>query len=248
MFTATLNRSLTSYIKAIIGAEYILRWLPIGTHDWNKFLKPEELENYLIKEKLINYEPDMIISYTGVNDSGGYSREIIFDEVIDDGIQNELKFGSYPWYRTPFVINNLIKQNNLENNNDFSVLSTQDIQEFSESFRKNWSQSCQFLSDNQITSMIILQPSLITKNTLSNFEKTIEIDTEYREEIIDNYAKELELINTQCNYTFDFRDILDDTYETTYYDNVHMNDLGNRIVAEKIFEKIYPIVLGEINN
>ena len=50
MFTATLNRSFTSYIKAIIGAEYILRWLPIGTHDWNKFLKPEELENYLSKE------------------------------------------------------------------------------------------------------------------------------------------------------------------------------------------------------
>ena len=36
-----------SYIKAIIGAEYILRWLPIGTHDWNKFIKPEELENLL---------------------------------------------------------------------------------------------------------------------------------------------------------------------------------------------------------
>ena len=44
MFTATLNRTLTSYIKAIVGAEYILRWLPIGTHDWNKFVKPEELE------------------------------------------------------------------------------------------------------------------------------------------------------------------------------------------------------------
>ena len=51
MFTATLNRSFTSYIKAIIGAEYILRWLPIGTHDWNKFIKPEELENFLNKEK-----------------------------------------------------------------------------------------------------------------------------------------------------------------------------------------------------
>ena len=48
MFTATLNRSLMSYLKAIIGAEYILRWLPIGTHDWNKFLKPEELEKLLI--------------------------------------------------------------------------------------------------------------------------------------------------------------------------------------------------------
>ena len=47
MFTATLNRTLTSYVKAIIGAEYILRWLPIGTHDWNKFIKPEELEKLL---------------------------------------------------------------------------------------------------------------------------------------------------------------------------------------------------------
>tara|TARA_B110000967_G_scaffold175440_1_gene188208 strand:- start:127 stop:762 length:636 start_codon:yes stop_codon:yes gene_type:complete len=44
MFTATLNRTFTSFIKAIVGAEYVLRWLPIGTHDWNKFVKPEELE------------------------------------------------------------------------------------------------------------------------------------------------------------------------------------------------------------
>jgi len=51
MFTATLNRSFASYIKAIIGAEYILRWLPIGTHDWNKFIKPEELERFLYQEK-----------------------------------------------------------------------------------------------------------------------------------------------------------------------------------------------------
>ena len=52
MFTATLNRTFTSYIKAIIGAEYILRWLPVGTHDWNKFIKPEELEKKLIKKNL----------------------------------------------------------------------------------------------------------------------------------------------------------------------------------------------------
>ena len=51
MFTATLNRTFISYIKAIIGAEYVLRWLPIGTHDWNKFIKPEELESFLVEEK-----------------------------------------------------------------------------------------------------------------------------------------------------------------------------------------------------
>ena len=51
MFTATINRTLISYIKAIIGAEYVLRWLPIGTHDWNKFVKPEELQKKLTDKK-----------------------------------------------------------------------------------------------------------------------------------------------------------------------------------------------------
>ena len=51
MFTATINRSFMSYLKAIIGAEYVLRWLPIGTHDWNKFIKPEELEKILSQQK-----------------------------------------------------------------------------------------------------------------------------------------------------------------------------------------------------
>ena len=56
MFTATLNRTFVSFVKAIIGAEYVLRWLPVGTHDWNKFLKPEEIEekinnlNFFVKE------------------------------------------------------------------------------------------------------------------------------------------------------------------------------------------------------
>ncbi len=56
MFTATLNRSFTSYVKAIIGAEYVLRWLPIGTHDWNKFIKPEELEKFLSQEKFSTHD------------------------------------------------------------------------------------------------------------------------------------------------------------------------------------------------
>ena len=49
MFVATLNKTLKSYIFAIIGAEYVLRWLPIGTHDWEKFVKPDELKKILIK-------------------------------------------------------------------------------------------------------------------------------------------------------------------------------------------------------
>ncbi len=52
MFVATLNKTLKSYIFAIVGAEYILRWLPIGTHEWEKFLQPEELISILKKNNL----------------------------------------------------------------------------------------------------------------------------------------------------------------------------------------------------
>ena len=52
MFVATINKTLKSYIFAIVGAEYVLRWLPIGTHEWEKFVKPEELKRILIKNKL----------------------------------------------------------------------------------------------------------------------------------------------------------------------------------------------------
>ena len=52
LFVATINKNLKSYALAILGAEYILRWLPIGTHDWNKFLSPKDLENIASKNDL----------------------------------------------------------------------------------------------------------------------------------------------------------------------------------------------------
>ena len=52
MFVATLNKTLKSYLFAIVGAEYILKWLPIGTHEWEKFVKPEDLIDILKKYNL----------------------------------------------------------------------------------------------------------------------------------------------------------------------------------------------------
>ena len=53
MFVATINKNLKSYIFAILGAEYILRWLPIGTHQWEKFITPSELENIANKNNFV---------------------------------------------------------------------------------------------------------------------------------------------------------------------------------------------------
>ena len=58
MFVATINKNLKSYFYAILGAEYILKWLPIGTHDWNKFLTPQELNAIATKN---NFTTDEVI-------------------------------------------------------------------------------------------------------------------------------------------------------------------------------------------
>jgi 2-polyprenyl-6-hydroxyphenyl methylase/3-demethylubiquinone-9 3-methyltransferase len=60
MITATLNRTLKSFALAIVGAEYVLRWLPRGTHRWDKFVTPNELEAALERHGLA------VIDETGV--------------------------------------------------------------------------------------------------------------------------------------------------------------------------------------
>ncbi|HEX2581604.1 MAG TPA: bifunctional 2-polyprenyl-6-hydroxyphenol methylase/3-demethylubiquinol 3-O-methyltransferase UbiG [Dongiaceae bacterium] len=56
LFLATLNRTVRSFALAIVGAEYVLRWLPRGTHDWKKFLRPSEIVRYLRPRYLIFQE------------------------------------------------------------------------------------------------------------------------------------------------------------------------------------------------
>ena len=57
LFCATLNRTLKSHALAIVGAEYVLRWVPAGTHDWKKFLHPEEINGFLAGTRLIPDAP-----------------------------------------------------------------------------------------------------------------------------------------------------------------------------------------------
>ena len=68
MFIATINKTLKSYVFAIVGAEYIMRWLPIGTHDWNSFVDPEKLNTICSNFNLKKYKEN------------GMSYNIILDE------------------------------------------------------------------------------------------------------------------------------------------------------------------------
>ena len=74
MFVATLNQTLKSYLFAIIGAEYVLKWLPVGTHDWQKFIKPEELIK-ICKKNSLNLKTVDGISFNPIIDKWNISTD-----------------------------------------------------------------------------------------------------------------------------------------------------------------------------
>jgi len=75
MFVATINKTLKSYVFAIVGAEYVLRWLPIGTHEWEKFVKPEDLKKILIKYDLYLNKLDGM-NFNIIKDEWSISRDL----------------------------------------------------------------------------------------------------------------------------------------------------------------------------
>ena len=82
MFVATINKTLKSYIFAIVGAEYVLRWLPIGTHEWEKFVKPEELKNILIKNNL-NLKKIDGMNFNILKDEWNISRDLSVNYIAE---------------------------------------------------------------------------------------------------------------------------------------------------------------------
>lgn len=75
LFLATLNRTVKSYALAIVGAEYVLRWLPRGTHDWRKFLRPSEIARPL-REVGVDIRDLTGVSYQPLSDNWQRSRDI----------------------------------------------------------------------------------------------------------------------------------------------------------------------------
>jgi len=82
MFVATINKTLKSYIFAIVGAEYVLRWLPIGTHEWEKFVKPEELKSILIKNNLSLKKIDGM-NFNIVKDKWNVSKDLSVNYIAE---------------------------------------------------------------------------------------------------------------------------------------------------------------------
>jgi 2-polyprenyl-6-hydroxyphenyl methylase/3-demethylubiquinone-9 3-methyltransferase len=72
---STMNKTITSYLQSIIAAEYILKWLPKGTHNWNKFVKPSQLNKLITEEggSLVDFKG---LSYSIINNKWSLSQDV----------------------------------------------------------------------------------------------------------------------------------------------------------------------------
>jgi len=81
MFVATLNRTLKSFGLAIVGAEYVLGWLPKGTHQWEKFITPAELKGWLAENGLDTKE-ELGVTYNPLNRQWKVSRDMAVNYML----------------------------------------------------------------------------------------------------------------------------------------------------------------------
>ncbi len=81
MIVSTLNRTAKAYAMAIVGAEYVMNWLPRGTHDWDKFLKPSELKQALEEAGLTPQKPTGM-SYNPLKDQWSLSDDVSVNYMI----------------------------------------------------------------------------------------------------------------------------------------------------------------------
>jgi 2-polyprenyl-6-hydroxyphenyl methylase / 3-demethylubiquinone-9 3-methyltransferase len=75
LVASTLNRNWKSFALAIVGAEYVLRWLPRGTHQWSKFVTPDELTRHLLDNRLVVTEQSGVV-YNPFADKWGLSADM----------------------------------------------------------------------------------------------------------------------------------------------------------------------------
>ena len=114
----------------------------------------------------------------------------------------------------------------------------------------SWKNICNLQEKYNFKTIIMLQPILGAGEKKLSFEEeqnVIFYDTKLRNQKYESYANALDNLDLTCTATFDLRNSFDSHTETIYYDSGHVGDNGNKIMAEKIYENILPIVLEDLS-
>ena len=208
------------------------------------FASSQELS--VIEHKIINFQPDLIIIYDGTNDLSlpyGYTPETTsFRSIISDGFNRYLPF----WETIPIfyhIFNNI--GNNIDNEEKSFTYDSSTDELKVKLWKENIDNICKIGNENNFKTIILLQPILGTGNKkLTEYEQN-QYNIFQHEKVLQSYEKfadELIYLEKSCTNVKDFRNIFDSYNKTIYFDNAHVKYQANEIIAENIFNTIYPIV------
>ena len=226
-------------------------------------------EIFYIKNFLLEFEPDLLIVYDGINDSG-YSQdnqpfELKYEEnpQSDSNVVKET-LKQIPFYRTPFVVyrnlnieNPAIVFKNLVNENyddDIMKLNETKMFENTELWKNRWQDICELGKEKEFLTIITVQPTLGSGNKpLSHDEKEMlkertTTPADYMQKFWDSLVDSLEDLDQVCEKTADLRDVFANTSEPIYFDTAHISDVGNEIVAEEFYELTLPVIIKDLEN
>ena len=219
-------------------------------------------ETYLIKNIILDFNPDMLIVYDGWNE--GQHDWGWDDEVEDQSTLANLKnsFEVYlnslyitkikPYYKTPEKFQEL--STNKNNNPGEIQIPNSDLNEKKASvWEKRWEGICSIEDEKNFKTVITLQPILGTgSKSLTPVEQERLEKSFARQNIILELFNKLAISLTElektCEKTIDLRDSFYHTDKPVFHDLGHTSNYGNEIVAEKIYQNILPIILDDIRN
>ena len=209
-------------------------------------------EKYLIENILNGFSPNMIIIYDGSNDVNYREVNPTLNNPVIDTEKDPLKFSSYQFYRTPFIIwQNTFRHHDVTPSETSATLSL-DIEKNTVNFwKQNIDEICNTHIKDNIKTVFLVQPILgsgnkILSNDESEYKKNNLDKVTLENKLMDDFSQELDDLKNSCYLVGDLRNVFDGVKKPLFYDNVHLNDLGNQIVAKKIYEKIYQIVLEDL--
>lgn len=215
------------------------------------------LENYILK-----YSPDMIIMYDGINESE--NKHFTYEEFNENNYfvnhNRESIGGSKTGILTFFAkidckscmgVVQIIKS--FTKTTEFSPPKYQEAEEEkdpylirAERLENSWSRVCSLGFDNEFKTVHILQPAIgVNDRILSDSEKLVDFKDSTQ------FLKTLNLNKTKlqhCDEIWDLRNTFDHKYDgvTLFFDPVHLNDIGNEIIADAIHKKLLPVVMDDI--
>lgn len=211
-------------------------------------------ETYHVKNSLLKFQPDIIINYGGWNDADFLEEDPKIKSENDEKTEQKFRFRDYPFYRTPFMIFTIFFSEQYKEE-AFDKIYNERLnppEKVVPLWKDRWIDVCSVTSQNEISTIITVQPMIHTGNKpLTEYEKVFFTNTQHDKNVIknfDGFVESFPELNNVCAGTIDLRSVFDNVEKPVYWDKGHMTDLGNKIVAEKLYEEIIPIINSKINS